>query len=424
VEVPVDVGDDADAHGSRATLARAAVGIALAAAWTVAAVLLLRTRVPGGLDLPELDPRAYFEPSFLERADHVRRVTRALFLGSTLVQLAVGALVVWQAPRIARSLRLHGRYRTGLALGLVVLAAAWLATRPFGVAGHWWARRYGLSYQGYPAWLWDSFLGLAVRAVLVSLAVAGVLWLAGRFGRRWWIAAAPAVAALAVVVILVQPLVIQPLFNRFEPLPDRALAAEVERIAAREGVTVDRVEVADASRRTTTANAYVAGIGPTKRVVFYDTALDGRFTEAELVSLAAHEVAHVARSHLWKGIVWFVLFAVPGLWLVAFATERRGGLRDPLNVPLAILVGYVFFLLSLPLQNAVSRRYEAEADWLALTATRDPEAAIGLEQGFVVTAIGDPDPPAWVTLWLGTHPTAMERIAMAEAFAAREGRRR
>jgi STE24 endopeptidase len=72
----------------------------------------------------------------------------------------------------------------------------------------------------------------------------------------------------------------------------------------------------------------------------------------------------------------------------------------------------------------VSRRYEAEADWLALTATRDPEAAIGLEQGFVVTAIGDPDPPAWVTLWLGTHPTAMERIAMAEAFAAREGRRR
>jgi STE24 endopeptidase len=102
-------------------------------------------------------------------------------------------------------------------------------------------------------------------------------------------------------------------------------------------------------------------------------------------------------------------------------TERRGGLRDPVNVPLALLVGYLFFLLTMPLQNAVSRRYEAEADWLALTATRDPEAAIGLEQGFTVTALSDPDPPVWVQLWLGTHPTPLERIAMAEAYAARAG---
>jgi STE24 endopeptidase len=393
----------------------------LAAAWIAAALVLLRTKVPGGLDLPDLDPRAYFDPAFLDRAEHVRRVTRALFLGSTVVQLAVGAVLVWQAPRVAHALRLRGRYRTGLGLAGAVLAAVWLATLPFGVVRHWWSRRYGLSHQEYPAWLLDSLVSLAVRAVVVGLVVAGVLWLAARFGGRWWIAASPAVAALAVVVILVQPLVIQPLFNRFEPLTDRALAAEVERIAAREGVTVDRVEVADASRRTTTANAYVAGIGPTKRVVFYDTALDGRFTEGELVSLAAHEVAHVARSHLWKGIVWFVLFAVPGLALVALVTERRGGLRDPVNVPLALLVGYLFFLLTMPLQNAVSRRYEAEADWLALTATRDPEAAIGLEQGFTVTALSDPDPPVWVQLWLGTHPTPLERIAMAETYAARAG---
>jgi len=325
----VDVGEDADAHGSRATLARVAVGIALAAVWTAAALVLLRTEVPDDLTLPDLDPRAYFTAAFLERADHVRTVTRALFVGSTLVQLAVGGLMVWQARGTARALRLRGRYRTGLGLGVAVLAAVWAATLPFGAVRHWWGRRYGLSHQAYAAWLWDSLLGLAVRAVLVSLAVAGVLWLAGRFGRRWWIAAAPALAALAVVVILVQPLVIQPLFNRFEPLPDRALAAEVERIAAREGVAVDRVDVADASRRTTTANAYVAGIGPTKRVVFYDTALDGRFSRAELLSLAAHEVAHVARSHLWKGIVWFVLLAVPGLAVVALVAAACASDEEP-----------------------------------------------------------------------------------------------
>ena len=93
----------------------------------------------------------------------------------------------------------------------------------------------------------------------------------------------------------------QPLFNRFEPLADRKLAAEIEELATKIGVDVDEVLVADASRRTTTANAYIAGLGPTRRVVLYDTLLDGRFTDGEIRFVAAHELAHVERHHLWKG---------------------------------------------------------------------------------------------------------------------------
>jgi len=181
-------------------------------------------------------------------------------------------------------------------------------------------------------------------------------------------------------------------------------------------VRVDRVEVADASRRTTAANAYVAGIGPTRRVVLYDTLLDGRFDRGEILSVSAHELAHVGRRHLWKGAAWFGLLAIPGVWLLARVTERRGGLRDPALVPLGLLVVLVLYLATLPLQNAVSRRYEAEADWLALTATGDPGAAIGLDRKLALSALADPDPPGWVTVWISTHPSVTERIGMARAY--------
>jgi STE24 endopeptidase len=416
MHVSVDVRDHARAHRRR-TLAVALV----VALWLGAALLLLRTVVPGDLELPALDARDRFPADFLERADRFRTVTRTLWTGSVALQLLVAAVFVWQARPLARRFRrfARGRIRTGLALGLAVVVTAWVVSLPLGAVRHWWNRRYDLSRQGWDAWLGDRLLGLGIRAVLVAIGIAGALWLAGRLGARWWLAGAPALVAIGAVYVLAQPLVVQPLFNRFEPLPDRALAAEVRRLGERIGVEVETVQVADASRRTTTPNAYVAGLGPTRRVVFYDTILDGRFSDAELASVAAHELAHVERRHLWKGVAWFGLFAVPALALMAWVTERRGGLRDPALVPLALLLVLVVSLVTLPLQNAVSRRYEAEADWIALRATGDPDAAAGLDRRLALGSLGDPDPPAWARIVLSTHPPAIERIAMAEAFRAR-----
>jgi STE24 endopeptidase len=221
---------------------------------------------------------------------------------------------------------------------------------------------------------------------------------------------------VAAVYVLAQPLVIEPLFNRFEPLPDRALAERIEALARKEGVNVESVEVADASRRTTAANAYVTGIGPTRRVVLYDTLLGGRFSDRQILSISAHELGHVGRRHLWKGLGWFALLAVPCVFLVARIAERRGGLGDPAAIPLGLLVAFALLVLTLPLSNAVSRRYEAEADWIALRATDDPNAFIGLERNLVVSGLVDPDPPGWYSFWVGTHPTPLRRIAMAEAF--------
>jgi Zn-dependent protease with chaperone function len=416
MEVPVDVRNDRDPH-STLTLAQRLAVLAVAAGGIAAGILLWGTEVPN-LALPALDPGAYFSAAELERIDDYRRVSRLLYLGSLAAELAVLALCVWKARALAGGLGRvgRGRIRSGVLVGLAVVVAVWLSGLPFAAVTHVRRRDYGLTEQGWGGWLVDRLTSLGVQVALVSIAVAGTLWLAGRLGRRWWLAGAPALVGIAAVFILAQPLVIQPLFNRIEPLEDRELAVRIEELAAQMGVEVDDVLVADASRRTTTANAYVAGIGPTRRVVLYDTLLDGRFTEGEILVVTAHELGHVERRHLWRGLAWFALLAVPGVFLLARVTERWGGLSQPRLVPLGLAFAVAYVLAVQPLTNAVSRRYEAEADWIALQATRDSDSAVSLEQRFVATGLSDPAPPAWVTFWLGTHPTPLDRIAMAEAF--------
>jgi STE24 endopeptidase len=395
-----------------------------AALWGVFAYLLLRTEVPA-LDLPQLDPASYFSAAELDRIDGFRTVTRWLWIASTLIELGVLAVLAWRGRALAslvrRPLKLPqaAHVRCGAAVAACCSLAVWLATLPVGAVGHWWYRRYGLTEQGYGAWLGDRALALLVTTVVVVLAVAGAVFLAVRLGRRWWLAGSAAIAVLGVLVVLAQPLVIEPLFNRFTPIGDRSLATRIETLGERLGVGVESVDVSDASRRTTAANARVTGIGPTRHVVLYDTLLDGRFTEGEILWVSAHELAHVARSHVWKGVAWFALFAIPGLAAIAWITERRGGMRDPAVVPLALLCAFALSVLTLPAQNAISRRYEAEADWLALRVTDDPASDVATQQRFALTGLVDPDPPAWARIVLGTHPTTMQRIEMAKLFDER-----
>ena len=168
--------------------------------------------------------------------------------------------------------------------------------------------------------------------------------------------------------------------------------------------------------QTTAANAFAIGIGPSRGVFIWDTMLDGRFTPREVRFVVAHELGHLARRHIWKGIAWGGLIGMPILALVAFVTGRRGGLRNPAAVPLAFLTIAAAGVATAPFANAVSRRYEAEADWMALTATRDPAAGRGLFKGFVTTDLQNPDPPGWVEVFLEDHPSALVRVEQAEAW--------
>ncbi len=169
---------------------------------------------------------------------------------------------------------------------------------------------------------------------------------------------------------------------------------------------------------TDQANAFAAGLGPSTRVVIWDTLLDGRFSRGEVRAVVAHELAHVARRHLWKLLGWIALIVFPVAFLVAETTRARGGIGSPQAIPLAILVLTLAGLASAPVQNAVSRRYEAEADWAALQATQDPAAMKRLFRTFQETGLEEPSPPTWEYVLRETHPTLAQRIAMAERWRA------
>jgi Zn-dependent protease with chaperone function len=166
-------------------------------------------------------------------------------------------------------------------------------------------------------------------------------------------------------------------------------------------------------------NAFTTGLGPSRTVFLWSSLLDGRFPNRELEVVLAHEYGHQSRNHLLEGLAWYALFALPGCYLIAGAVRRRGGMRQPAAMPLALLVLVVLNLLALPFQNAISRHIEAEADWVALEGTRDPAAMQSLFRRFATTGLGDPSPPTLAFLAFENHPTLMQRIAMARAWKGR-----
>ncbi|HEV2902460.1 MAG TPA: M48 family metalloprotease [Gaiellaceae bacterium] len=388
-----------------------AIGAA-AAGWLVAAALLWRTAVPD-LSLPDVDPATVFTAEYLERSERYAQFNRVNWVLATLVQLAVLVVCVRLAPRF-RARGIPG----GVALGLGTLVVVWLAGLPFVLAGHWWRRRYDVSDADYATILVDPWLERIGGLVVAGVALALLMLLARWLGDRWWLVGGPAFAVVGAAFLLAQPYLLAP---RVEPLRDRALASEIRELARAQGVGEVDVEVKDASRRTRALNAEFYGIGPTRRIVIWDTALE-RLTRPELRVLVAHEFGHVDANHVWKGIGWLFLFAIPGAYVIARITRRRGGLGEPQAVPLALLTLTALQLAILPATNAISRRYEREADWLSLRATADPQAFEGLTKQLAEAALSDPDPPSWARFVLGTHPTPMERIELARSLRAEEPR--
>jgi len=390
--------------GRIATLAAGAV------VWFFAAALLWRTTVPADLKLPSLNERATFGAELVRDAERYERFYYLLWFLSTLVALAALGWLVRRGPRLASSLGL-GRVNAGIITGVVVTTILWAVSLPFFYLSAWWDRRHGISVEPWGLIAFAPWLELLGTTFQIFLVLAVLLLLAKRFARYWWVGGAAVILGLAILLQLGLPYLAR--VDTKSPSPQ--LAATIDELERREGTGDLVVRVQDVDDQTTAANAYTFGIGPSRTVILWNTLLDGRFTRREVRFVAAHELGHQARNHLWKGIAWGTLIGLPLLAAVAFVTGRRGGLRNPGTVPLALLTLTVVQLVLTPFENAVSRRYEAEADWTALKATRDPEAAKGLFVGFVED-LSDPQPPGWAQAVFGSHPSPLQRVEMAEAF--------
>lgn len=398
----------------RRTLGLAAA-VVLAAAWIGIAWSLWQSEVPGDVELPSVALADHIEEPAIERAQRYETFFRVEFALSQLVLLGVLVLYARHGMRYARE-SAAGRVGTGIFLGMIGLGLVWLSQVPFRLAEIWWARRYDQTDGGYLAGLFDDWLALGAEFLFVSFALAIVMALAGRFSRRWWLGAAPAFVGLGALFAFLAPYLFET-----KPVDDPRLVADARTYAARQGTDPIPVHVEDVGDTTNAPNAYAAGFGPTRRIVFWNTLLDS-FDDGEVRVVLAHEIAHHSRAHILEGIAWYALFALPGTWLVAVATRRRGGMAHPASVPLSLLVLVGLNLASLPVYNAISRHMEAEADWVAHETVGDAAAASGLFAKFTIESLNDPDPPRWSYLLFDSHPSVRERIAMAEAWEARLSR--
>jgi STE24 endopeptidase len=412
------------------------VAVLLGAAFVL--VVVLRTPwtplpTPQGGHVP-VDATAGLPADVVDRAASFAAAVRPASLANLLLSLAVAAVLglTRLGSRLVRAVAapLGGGWVWQVVLGTAALTVIGvLVTLPLSVYGEVVRHRYGLSTRSWPLFARDVAVSTAIDIGLTALGLLVLVGLARRVPRFWWAWAAGAAAALVVVGSFLYPVVIEPAFNRFEPLPAGELRTQILDLAERNGTPVQDVLVSDASRRTTGLNAYVSGFGSTRRVVLYDTVLTA-LPDDEIESIVAHELGHVSNDDVLTGTLIGALGAAAGVallgWLLSWTPLlRRAGADGPGDgrvVPLALLLIAVGTLLSTPVQNLVSRHIEARADVHALDLARDPGAFVAMQQRLAETNLAEPDPPAVWQWFFGSHPTTAERVAMARDWEKLERR--
>jgi STE24 endopeptidase len=364
-----------------------------------------------------------------EQVERARRYHRPLYvaLGIDLVA-GIGVLALLAFSRVGdAAFRLVDGgpwWLDALAFVAVVLVIATLVRLPVSFwRSYLHEKEWDLSTQTLSGWLADTAKGFGVTLVFTWIWIGGLIALARAFPFWWPLVAAVGSAAFVLVVGFVAPVLLEPLFNRFEPLADAELADELRSLAQRVGTPIRDVLVADASRRTKKSNAYVSGFGATRRVVLYDTLLE-RSDPRAVKLVIAHELGHRRYRHVAKGTALGMLGAVAAvlaMWALLRSADVRSaigvrGAGDPRVVPFLMLVGVVLELLALPFMTALSRRWERAADRFSLEVTRDPEAFESAHRELAASNISDLQPPRALYVLTFSHPTPVERIAAARRW--------
>ncbi len=380
---------------------------------------------PGGGTLTPPPAREVFTPAQIARAETYAHGTRLIAWSSYAVSLALSAALGFTrvGSALVGRVPLRRWWLLVPAGTFVLLLVGQVVTLPFSLAIRARQLDAGLTEQALSGWLRDRGVSLLVTWGFTSLLLLVVVGLARRFPRTWYAWAGGAAAGLVFVGSLLYPVVVEPLFNHFTPLPSGPLRTDVLDLARREGVHVQDVLVADASRRTTTLNAYVSGFGSTRRIVLYDTTLQ-ELSPRQTLSIVGHELGHARNGDVLLGTVLGAVGALFGVSLLALvvdaeAVRRRAGVdgaADPRSVALLLaLVAAAGFLVS-PVQNTVSRTIEARADRDALAFTDDVSSFVQVQRELALRSLADPTPPRLTQFWFGSHPTSLQRVGLARLW--------
>jgi STE24 endopeptidase len=364
-----------------------------------------------------VDVTDLFAPEEIARARAYHRPLYWAFGLDVLLELGVLAAIAFGPPGDWLAAATGGSWWARVVEWVALVAGVSNLVRlPLSAWRGWlYERRWGFSTQTLRSWLWDRVKGLLIGVALSSLGFVLLLGSAREWPGAWPAVAAPGAALFVLVLSLLAPLLFERLFNRFWPLPDPELARELTELSLRAGVPVRRILVSDASRRTRKHNAYVSGLGPTRRLVLFDTLLND-VPRDELRGVVAHELGHRRHRHVAAGTLLAMAGAAAAV-LVVWGVLSWHGSTGPRTVPLVLFTFSVLELVGMPFGTWLSRRWERTADRFALQLTGDGAALEHMHRRLALANLADLDPPPLLYALLFTHPTPAERIA-----AARKGR--
>jgi Zn-dependent protease with chaperone function len=388
--------------------------IALAVAAAEGASRVLAPRRPP-TEPAAVDLETYFSAEEVRRGARFARPQLALGAARAGAQLGALAWVVRRSPRVLRT-EVGSPKVAGAIVGAGLATALTLPPLPLAVVARRRAIAVGLVTQSWRGWAGDMAKATGIQAVFAAGAGAGIVAATRRYPRIWWAPASGASVLFGAVLAALAPVILDPIFNDFTPLPEGETRADVLDLARAAQVKVRQVYSVDASRRTTAANAYVTGLGPTKRVVLFDTLLE-RYGRDEVRVVVAHELAHVRNRDVPRSVVYATIVAPAGAFAVqqlswALSAERG----TPAAIPALALAAA---LLSAPLGligNRLSRAVERRADDYSLELSRAPEAFVSFERAIALQNVADLDPPRWISSLVSTHPSTLERIGAAVAW--------
>jgi STE24 endopeptidase len=387
----------------------------------------------GAIEPAEVDLGAYFSREEIERGARFARPQMRLALARGMVELLALAVLARrgaQQPRIVSSrvtatrrrlgrVRRRTRWRAvadGAIAGASLAAQTTAVALPLSALARRRAIAAGLATQSWRGWALDLLKATAIESGLAGGAGAAVITIMRRYPRGWWLPAAAGSVVAGALLSATAPVLLAPLFNDFTPLPEGETRSDVLELARAAGVDVGEVYSVDASRRTTAANAYVGGLGPTKRVVLFDTLLD-RYDRDQVRVVVAHELAHVRNRDVLRGLAYAAIVApAAALAVQQLSWELSPERATPQALPaLALAAALVAAPIGL-IGNRASRAIERRADTFSLELSRAPEAFISFERAITLQNVADVTPPRWVTSLLATHPPTLERIGAAVAF--------
>jgi Zn-dependent protease with chaperone function len=402
---------------------RTLLKLALGAAVLTAAVVVVAAAQPKP-EPPKLDDARFTVKVTPEMVRHsrIRDVLYFVEIGWAGAMMLI--LLYSGASRKMRDLAMRVTKRpfvvAMITIALFICAAAVLDFPLAYYSDFYVSHQFDLSDQSFASWMGDMFKGLAVNLVIL-MPIGALAFLAIRHFRRWWLVLWACSIPFILLMVIIQPLVLDPIFNKFEPLHDQVLKAKLLDLASRAGIEGGRVYEVNKSKQTKTMNAYVNGIGPSARIVMWDTLLQ-KLNHDEVLAVMGHEMGHYVMKHIWKGLAFslaisfFVFFAGQKIIekpLPRWQIERAG---DPAALPWILLVfGAIGFFLS-PVTSGFSRHLEHEADKFSLELTHLNEPMASAFVKMAEDSKRDPDPNVLIEYWRYSHPPIAKRIPFALTY--------